>query len=65
MCDITAICEIFAEKNERLIYSDSFFLICVNELKEKYNIYINKNSLKKIVLLLKWITTIKKKRKKN
>ena len=41
--DITAIVELFAEKNERLIYSDSFLLMSVNELVEKYN----KISLKK------------------
>ena len=34
--DITIICEIFAEKYEKMIYSDTFFMICYNELKEKY-----------------------------
>ena len=42
--DITAIVEIFAEKNKRLIFSDSFLLMCVNELVEKFNkISINEN----------------------
>jgi len=35
-CDITTLCQIFAQKNERLNYSHSFFYICANELDEKY-----------------------------
>ena len=51
--DITIICEIFAEKNKRLIYSHSFFLICVNELKEQYNKYIKINHLNKNDFIIK------------
>lgn len=41
--DITILCGIFAEKNRRLIDSDSFFLICVNELKRRFNKSIETN----------------------
>ena len=34
--DITILCEIFSGKDKKFIYSDTFFLICFNELKEKY-----------------------------
>ena len=32
-CDITSLCEIFAKKNARLIYSNTFFQIFINEIK--------------------------------
>lgn len=62
--DITAICEIFSEKNERLIYSDSFFLVCINELKEKYINYLNKNSFKKNNFIIKMDNYYKEKAEK-
>ena len=36
--NITMICELFREKNERLFSSNSYFYCCVNELMEKYKI---------------------------
>lgn len=36
--DISVICELFHEKNERLCSSHSFFYSCVNELKVKYKV---------------------------
>ena len=36
--DITMICELFHQKNERLFSSNSYFYCCVNELMEKYQI---------------------------
>ena len=36
--DITMICELFRQKNERLFSSNSYFYCCVNELMEKYKI---------------------------
>lgn len=47
--DITVLCKIFAGKYEKIIYSDTFFLICFNELKEKYykEISIEKNDFVK------------------
>ena len=41
--DFSILCEILAEKNERLIYSNTFFFNCVNELKDKYHINLDKN----------------------
>lgn len=35
--DIACLCEIIANKNQRLNNSDTFFLNCLNELKKKYN----------------------------
>ena len=43
-CDITALTEIMADKSnksKRLIFSDTFFLNCVNELIDKYDIKEN------------------------
>lgn len=62
--DITAICEIFSEKNERLIYSDSFFLVCINELKEKYSNYLNNNSFNKNNFIIKMDKYYKEKAEK-
>lgn len=43
---ISNFCEIFANKDKRLIYSDSYFLCCINELKK----YIIKIYRKKVNL---------------
>ena len=42
--DISVICELFHEKNERLCSSHSFFYSCVNELKEKYKVELPGNN---------------------
>ena len=34
---ISNFCEFFANKDKRLLYSDSYFLCCINELKKTYN----------------------------
>lgn len=39
-CDITALTEILADKSKRLIFSDTFFLNCVNELIGKYDMKV-------------------------
>ena len=42
--DISVICELFHEKNERLCSSHSFFYSCVNELKVKYKVKLPENN---------------------
>ena len=48
--DISVICELFREKNERLCSSHSFFYCCANELSRKYGINLpEKNELRQKV----------------
>ena len=64
---ISNLCEIFARKDRRLIYSNIYFLCCINELKIKYNKNISeKNKFTEIMdkhyktLALKFLEKLQK-----